>query len=91
MWKRKQLNFYGSGNTLKKEAGSGSKKYSFASTYLLYNLELKNSMNEKTKLRWISTEYLIAHPSEGLISTNQQPRNKIQFSFRSILAMKAHM
>jgi len=24
MWKRKRLNFYGSGSTLKKEAGSGS-------------------------------------------------------------------
>jgi len=32
-WKR--LNFCGSGRTLKKEAGSGSKKYSTASTSLL--------------------------------------------------------
>jgi len=35
MWKRKRLNFPGSGSTLKKEAESGSKKYVTASTSLI--------------------------------------------------------
>jgi len=44
-WKRKRLNFCGSGSTLKKEAGSGSKKYSTASTslYITYTEHIQDS------------------------------------------------
>jgi len=41
MWKRKWLNFYGSGSTLKKEAGSGSKLRS-DKLYTELELEAKN-------------------------------------------------